>query len=40
VYLKDEDNIFDWEVGIMGPPDTVYEGGYFLVSFPPLDSNG
>jgi ubiquitin-protein ligase len=33
--LKD-DNIFEWEIGIIGPPDTIYEGGYFLatMSFP------
>ncbi|KAI8800618.1 ubiquitin-conjugating enzyme E2 R1 [Cladochytrium replicatum] len=35
VGLKD-DNIFEWEVGIIGPPQTVYEGGYFLctIKFP------
>ncbi|KAJ3123982.1 Ubiquitin-conjugating enzyme E2 R2 [Nowakowskiella sp. JEL0407] len=25
-----DDNIFEWEVGIIGPPQTIYEGGYFL----------
>jgi len=25
--LVDEDNILEWEVIIMGPPDTLYEGG-------------
>ena len=33
VYLKDESNIFEWEIGIIGPPETIYEGGYFLVRF-------
>jgi len=28
VELK-EDNIFVWDIGIFGPPDTIYEGGYF-----------
>ncbi|KAH8852073.1 Ubiquitin-conjugating enzyme E2 G1 isoform 2 [Schistosoma japonicum] len=27
--LVDDDNIFKWQVLIMGPPDTLYEGGYF-----------
>ncbi|TPX61882.1 hypothetical protein PhCBS80983_g00829 [Powellomyces hirtus] len=31
VGMKD-DNIFDWEVGIIGPLGTAYEGGYFLAS--------
>lgn len=25
-----EDNIFEWEVGIIGPPNSPYQGGYFL----------
>jgi len=29
VRLLSEDNIFDWEVAIFGPPDTLYMGGYF-----------
>ncbi|KAJ3014494.1 UNVERIFIED_CONTAM: Ubiquitin-conjugating enzyme E2 R2 [Siphonaria sp. JEL0065] len=35
VELKD-DNIFEWQVGIIGPLDTVYQGGYFLstIKFP------
>jgi ubiquitin-conjugating enzyme E2 G1 len=34
--LKDEANVFEWEVMIMGPPDTAYEGGFFkaLMTFP------
>lgn len=27
-----EDNLFEWEVAIFGPPDTLYQGGYFKVS--------
>ncbi|KAI8827729.1 ubiquitin-conjugating enzyme/RWD-like protein [Chytriomyces cf. hyalinus JEL632] len=35
VELKD-DNIFEWQVGIIGPLETVYQGGYFLttIKFP------
>lgn len=29
VRLVQEDNIFEWEVAIFGPPGTLYEGGYF-----------
>ncbi|CAN1282930.1 Ubiquitin-conjugating enzyme E2 7, partial [Linum perenne] len=34
--LVDENNIFEWSVTIIGPPDTLYEGGYFnaIMSFP------
>ena len=31
VKLCDEDNLFEWEVAIFGPPSTLYEGGYFKV---------
>lgn len=31
VRLVDDDNIFEWEVAIFGPPGTLYEGGYFKV---------
>lgn len=31
VKLLNDDNIFDWEVAIFGPPGTLYEGGYFKV---------
>lgn len=27
--LIDEDNLFKWEVMVVGPPDTFYEGGLF-----------
>ncbi|KAL5156888.1 Ubiquitin-conjugating enzyme E2 7 [Glycine soja] len=35
--LVDETNIFEWSVTIIGPPDTLYEGGFFnaIMSFPP-----
>jgi len=31
VKLANEDNLFEWEVAIFGPPDTLYQGGYFKV---------
>lgn len=33
VKLANENNLFGWEVAIFGPPGTLYEGGYFKVSF-------
>jgi len=27
--LVNEDNLFEWEVALFGPPDTLYQGGYF-----------
>lgn len=37
VKLVNEDALFEWEVAIFGPPDTLYQGGYFkaLLKFPP-----
>lgn len=34
--LADDTNLFEWQVTIMGPPDTLYEGGFFnaRLSFP------
>ena len=32
VKLCNEENIFEWEVAIFGPPDTLYQGGYFKVN--------
>lgn len=32
VKLVNEDNLFEWEVAIFGPPDTLYMGGCFKVS--------
>ncbi|KAG0368200.1 ubiquitin-conjugating enzyme/RWD-like protein [Gamsiella multidivaricata] len=35
--LVDDDNIYEWEIVIMGPQDTLYEGGFFraIMTFPP-----
>merc|ERR1719412_1807802 len=27
--LLNEENLFEWEVALFGPPDTLYQGGYF-----------
>jgi len=34
--LVDDSNVFQWEVLILGPPDTLYEGGFFnaTLTFP------
>lgn len=32
VKLLNDDNLFEWEVAIFGPPETLYQGGYFKVS--------
>ena len=32
VRLANDDNIFEWQVAIFGPPSTLYEGGYFKAS--------
>jgi len=29
VKLMNDDNLFEWMVAIFGPPDTLYQGGYF-----------
>lgn len=31
VKLVKDDHLFNWEVGLYGPPTTLYEGGYFKV---------
>lgn len=31
VKLVNEDNLFEWQVAIFGPPTTLYQGGYFKV---------
>lgn len=35
--LVDDSNVFEWQVTIIGPPDTLYEGGFFnaIMTFPP-----
>lgn len=37
VGLGDDDNIFSWDLMIIGPDDTLYEGGFFnaRLDFPP-----
>lgn len=36
VGLGDDANLFKWEILLIGPPDTLYEGGFFkaLLEFP------
>ncbi|OBS67616.1 hypothetical protein A6R68_03879 [Neotoma lepida] len=29
ITLVDESDLYNWEVAIFGPPNTLYEGGYF-----------
>uniref|UniRef100_A0AAF5DDR8 UBC core domain-containing protein n=1 Tax=Strongyloides stercoralis TaxID=6248 RepID=A0AAF5DDR8_STRER len=43
--LVNDDDVYKWEVLIIGPPDTIYEGGFFkaLLEFPleyPQRQNG
>ncbi|KAI0276038.1 ubiquitin-conjugating enzyme/RWD-like protein [Russula aff. rugulosa BPL654] len=35
--LVDENNLYEWEIMIIGPADTLYEGGFFRarLTFPP-----
>ncbi|KAI9128116.1 hypothetical protein K1719_001109 [Acacia pycnantha] len=35
--LVSDDNIFEWRVTIIGPPDTLFDGGFFnaIMLFPP-----
>lgn len=37
VGLVDESNVYEWEILIMGPDGTLYEGGFFKARlvFPP-----
>jgi ubiquitin-conjugating enzyme E2 G1 len=32
VGLGEDENIFKWELMIVGPPDTLYEGGFFAAT--------
>lgn len=36
IELQDDNNMFEWNVGVFGPPKTLYEGGYFKakINFP------
>jgi len=36
IELQDDENMFDWDVSVFGPPKTLYEGGYFKakIKFP------
>lgn len=31
ITLVEETDLYNWEVAIFGPPNTLYEGGYFKV---------
>lgn len=31
ITLVHESDLYNWEVAIFGPPNTLYEGGYFKV---------
>ena len=31
VFLPNESDLYIWHVAIFGPPDTLYQGGYFKV---------
>jgi ubiquitin-conjugating enzyme E2 G1 len=37
VGLADESNVYEWEILVMGPDGTLYEGGFFKARlvFPP-----
>ena len=41
VGLGEDENIYKWEMMIIGPPDTLYEGGFFKakLDFPPSFPN-
>ncbi|KAG8297083.1 Ubiquitin-conjugating enzyme subunit [Homalodisca vitripennis] len=34
VKLANDENLFEWEVAIFGPPETLYQGGYFKLFVP------
>ncbi|KAJ7335149.1 hypothetical protein JRQ81_013090 [Phrynocephalus forsythii] len=34
ITLVDESDLYNWEVAIFGPPNTLYEGGYFKLCLP------
>ena len=37
VWIPDEENFLVWQVGIFGPPETIFQGAYFkaTLTFPP-----
>ena len=35
VWLADEANFLVWQVGIFGPPETIFQGAYFKVQITP-----
>ncbi|KAH0521589.1 Ubiquitin-conjugating enzyme E2 R2 [Microtus ochrogaster] len=37
ITLVDESDLYNWEVAIFGPPNTLYEGGYFKGFFVALE---
>lgn len=38
VKLVNDEDMFVWEVALFGPPDTLYQGGYFKVNICPARS--
>lgn len=40
ITLVDESDLYNWEVAIFGPPNTLYEGGYFKVRPFPRPAGG
>uniref|UniRef100_A0A8C6LDJ7 Ubiquitin conjugating enzyme E2 R2 n=1 Tax=Nothobranchius furzeri TaxID=105023 RepID=A0A8C6LDJ7_NOTFU len=42
ITLVEESDLYNWEVAIFGPPNTLYEGGYFKahIKFPGTDHAG
>lgn len=40
VKLVNDESLFEWEVAIFGPPDTLYQGGYFKVSTEHWETEG
>ena len=31
VWLTDDSNFLEWQVGLFGPPETIFQGAYFKV---------
>jgi len=32
LFQLNDENMFEWEVALFGPPETLYQGGYFKVT--------